>query len=533
MAGTSTITISPETRPWTAKTAVFLFGALIFLLILFFPDKRVDEYQTRVSWLLLAVAALLDREGPLRSRLRLLSVLYPATLLLAALPALTDSNEAATAVRYFFRYQNWLLWLAVLWLASPFLLRLRAESPHRDSRTGLPLMIAALLTFDFLLMASGFAAPDVKQAMKHLGAEALPYAGLFVLLTRLLPGYARERTLSARFGLGLLIAVLVAMLGVVAVHAVNGSGAQWLRENEWIRVEQDPAAPKRLQFPFEHHNRAGYFAACAFFLCLAAAAGFRSRCGKTAAVIGAGLAMAVLPHPMTRGAILAAGVGLVVIAAATLIQYRRRLPRAIWILPLFLPLLWFVLPQAHRHHFTTTFRPETVDPDAGNTVVSRFTLWRYTSDMIAERPWFGFGHGTDNFETNLAQRHPTEIPHLTGSSHAHNMWLETAAEAGVPAALAFLAFTLLRIAFLLQAWSTARRTGSVLALPLLLWIGLEIVIQIYGLSNYPLRRNLGLFTYAIWGIGVALALVARTQREPEPEVVASQQTAAATRTPKA
>ena len=40
-------------------------------------------------------------------------------------------------------------------------------------------------------------------------------------------------------------------------------------------------------------------------------------------------------------------------------------------------------------------------------------------------------------------------------------------------------------------------------LPLLLC--LEVAIQVYGLTNYSLRRGVGFLTYGIWACGLALA----------------------------
>lgn len=498
---------------WGGRASAFLLGGLFLLYLLFFPDKRTDELLTRVSWVLLAVAALTDREGPLRARLRLLAILYPATLLAAA-PALLAHDQAGAALRFFFRYQDWLLWLTVLWLATPHLLQFARR--HRTVPClCLPSMTAALLLFDLLVMASALGTPDSKISMKQLGAGALPYSGLFLVMVRLLPAATRGRVARLRQGaLAVTGLVLAAMLGVVVVHAAGGPAAEWLREHQWIRVETDPSAPKRLQFPFEHHNRAGYFAACALLFSAAAAAiATAARRERLAALGLAALALLVLPFPMTRGAILAAAVGGAAAAAGAVIMRGRRFAKALWLLPAILPFVWFVLPEAHRRHFTSTFSARTVDPNEMNTVVSRFTLWRYTAEMIAERPMLGFGYGFENFEQRLKEKYPAQAAALDGSSHAHNLWLEIAAESGLPAAAAFLLFTLLRFNVLVQGWRTARRTGHPLALALLVWMGLEIAIQIYALTNHPLRRNIGYFTWAQWAVGTALAGRALQGRE--------------------
>ncbi len=82
------------------------------------------------------------------------------------------------------------------------------------------------------------------------------------------------------------------------------------------------------------------------------------------------------------------------------------------------------------------------------TLAGRFAEkdpWRYrremaasTVAMIAEHPWRGFGLGT------YANVYPAYATFDIGGvvEHAHNQWLEWAAEGGIPFALAWLALAL-------------------------------------------------------------------------------------------
>jgi O-antigen ligase len=172
------------------------------------------------------------------------------------------------------------------------------------------------------------------------------------------------------------------------------------------------------------------------------------------------------------------------------------------------PLLWFALPKAHQRQFAQAFSPSTYRLGAQSTIGSRLIVWRKTVDMIARRPLFGCGYGFESFEALFNRESPPGSVQLEGTSHAHNQWLEIAAEAGIPAALVFLAFTVVRIALMAASWrAAAHRAGAGTAAGvILLWLALEAAIQVYGLTNYTLRRNMGLFTYGLWGIGVAMSV---------------------------
>jgi O-antigen ligase len=67
--------------------------------------------------------------------------------------------------------------------------------------------------------------------------------------------------------------------------------------------------------------------------------------------------------------------------------------------------------------------------------LSRIEIWRMASRVVREHPWLGVGPG--NYTAVMRPRLTYNQPD-TWSTHAHHMLLHTAAESGVPSAIAFL-----------------------------------------------------------------------------------------------
>lgn len=107
----------------------------------------------------------------------------------------------------------------------------------------------------------------------------------------------------------------------------------------------------------------------------------------------------------------------------------------------------WILPEGIRYRLETTFKDQNqlaspyatgiedlqqeLDPSAG----LRLVIWQGAMDMIKERPWLGVGLG--RFQREIMEYAPLDRPR-----DAHNAYLITAAELGVPA-LAFFLITVL------------------------------------------------------------------------------------------
>lgn len=504
--------------PWLSS------ATLLAAMVLFFLDRKGDVPLQRVALVAICVgtAMFAARDGWRRTIApAALGLVTVGAASLVSIPAGQWSKAWAAALLY----QT--IPLAVCLALNTFLFW-RATASSRAARAGglAHGAVVALAAYAAWCVLSAFAAADSRVAMKQVAAEPLAYANAWLLATLAIVRAPRLRRPLAYTGLATCAVALAAMLAVVAVHRAGPPMSTRLETAAFIRVEPGSdglSKPRRLQFPFKHHNRAGYFAACAAFLGLAAAASRRAPAPMRALGGAVGVAaLATLPFPMTRGALVAGAVGFVPVAAVAALGSRRRAAIALAAVMLAPPALWLALPEAHRTHLRSTVgMVANLSPTSANTAGSRLWLWKYSVGRIAAEPWLGHGYGFEDFETTLRADRPGEAAAYGGSSHAHEVWLQAAAESGIPAAMALAAFTILRMALVVAAWLHARRHRPQAALPLLLLFGLEIAVQAYGLTNHPLRRNIGLFTYGLWAVSAGAALVALRAPRAEPDIISA------------
>lgn len=146
---------------------------------------------------------------------------------------------------------------------------------------------------------------------------------------------------------------------------------------------------------------------------------------------------------------------------------------------------------------------------------SRITLWRNVLELIAQKPWGGWGWGELDY---------AHYAHLYGGErfcdildNAHNLPLHLAVELGLPLALAACA---------LVAWGLWRGQPWREAHPArqLAWSVLA-VLALHSLLEYPLWY--GPFQLALW---LALGVLWRVPRQPHPPHVAAAATTIATNT---
>ena len=139
----------------------------------------------------------------------------------------------------------------------------------------------------------------------------------------------------------------------------------------------------------------------------------------------------------TRNAYLGLAAGLLVLALTA----RPRLSLA---LPPLAVLLVLVLPAGVRERAASTF--DRTDAAARD----RLSMWDAGAAMVADRPFFGVGPGRIK-ELYPVYRRPGFVEASVG--HLHNNLVNTAAETGVPSALAYLAIV---VAAFVAGWPLAR-----------------------------------------------------------------------------
>lgn len=126
----------------------------------------------------------------------------------------------------------------------------------------------------------------------------------------------------------------------------------------------------------------------------------------------------------------------------------------------------------------------------GDLLLYRREILQSTLAMIADRPWTGFGLGA--YQTVYPSYALFDVGQVV--NHAHNDWLEWAAEGGVPFAL---------VLFSLCVWAARPAVRSVWGLGIL-------AVFAHALVDYPMQR-LGV---AAWVFALLAALAARELNRP-------------------
>ncbi|MGI8908427.1 MAG: O-antigen ligase family protein [Candidatus Sumerlaeaceae bacterium] len=487
--------------PMTVCRILAILFPLLLLLIIF--DRRTEVWTQRVAWATVLLAAMFDRELISGKRIRIffMTLLLPMAggmLLLMAI----DARD--TILLPLFRYQVLILWAAVAWLYCIYPARAISDAtPFAPAAWILSLIMGILVLFAAWALLSGILSISPKFSFKLLGAELLPYTAFVLLIPRFILQASRATIqVSADACWWVIVAASIGFSVVLLVNLLGGAPALWQYNHQFFRVDADAPMTLRLQYLFQHHNRAGIFAAAALFLCLAGLVGPLWR--HVIALSAAASAAIGLPYTTTRGALVAAAIGAVVLLLGYALA--RRAKQAFIALVIAMPIVWFFTPTQYRAHIARVFSRQQYQGWQGGSINARLIIWESTISMIDKRPWLGFGYGFENFETAAQTDHPHIAGYFEGAVHAHNQWLETAAETGIPGAVLLLGFTMMRIGWLGWSWWKVRRANARLASLLLTWLALEVTLQAYGLTNYALRRGLGLMIYSIWGGSIALCV---------------------------
>jgi O-antigen ligase len=334
----------------------------------------------------------------------------------------------------------------------------------------------------------------------------------------------RRRTAQALAGW---LAAIILIAGAISV--LDGLGSEALREKlvDWklIYLRGNDAGPgfpdRRLQFPMLHFNRTAYYGMLAMFALLAAACDREldgRRTLRTALYGTASVAIAVILLSYTRGIILSTVAGLG--AAAALGSRKLAVGLAAALL-----LAGVALNSDQRHFLLTVFDPATYRVDQGEltSMKARLLAYRFGVQRIEAQPLTGMGYGDRivraAYEDYL--RHGGDPRALASMQagfptvHLHNVWLETGAESGLLAVLAFLGFMAARWGLLWRRWREARGPDR---RPWVVWIGLEAALFVAGMVFYMLKQNSGMLTWELWGfVFVAAADPAAGSGEPAPD----------------
>ncbi len=104
------------------------------------------------------------------------------------------------------------------------------------------------------------------------------------------------------------------------------------------------------------------------------------------------------------------------------------------VLPVVLLLIAFLAPASIRERFTSLLKPGKVDSNQ-----HRIVTWRTGLEMIRAHPWFGLG--PEEVKLQFDRYVPADIPRPLPEGwygHLHNIYLQYAAERGIPTMLLML-----------------------------------------------------------------------------------------------
>jgi putative inorganic carbon (hco3(-)) transporter len=332
------------------------------------------------------------------------------------------------------------------------------------------------------MLVSLFSAIDETLAIKQLIAIAggITFASVILAACR---GMRDLRVLLGGF------TVSATVLSVMALFD---------RQDFQSTYEGSQVVTGRLQGAFEHPNQLGALCAMAGPIAAALALGGRTKRVRVAAAVMLVLIVAALALSLARGSWLGAGVA-ALFMVLTLREARQKL--LLFGLPTVLVFvaLWNVIPKddvaivTQRAEAFTTLSPYD----------DRESIWSEARREIREDPWTGQGPG--NFI--VASARAGSEASTVSAYHAHNIFLNWAAESGLPAALLVLLFGAALAGAGAVASAGTRARGDPADHAIVIGIGAALLtILTQGFVDYTLGNSV--VHIAFWAL-VGAMLVAR------------------------
>jgi O-Antigen ligase len=312
----------------------------------------------------------------------------------------------------------------------------------------------------------------------------------------------RSRDELKRLAMVLTLSGLLACAMAVATYHFYQHGSDSVTREAWQRdevIDHDiPSEPQtlRAQFPLEHHNKLGFFAALVAVLVIYAGSTVKGT--RWIWWLSAAVPLWALMLSLNRGGL----VGLVISALFMTAVANWRL--LVGFLVVAVLCTWLLLPAHVRDHYLTIFRPSTYQ-DNWSSMMYRFRGWHGAWAMIRENPLTGVGYSWRIFEGVYDEYAvPEETQH---KPHAHNIWLEMTSEVGVLGGLGFLVFHFGLFVATARTWWRLR--GRVSGLSIL--VTLQLLIIVVGLISFYLREQLGVIIWVIFGVSLASITLAEAE----------------------
>ncbi|MDX9857666.1 MAG: O-antigen ligase family protein [candidate division Zixibacteria bacterium] len=264
---------------------------------------------------------------------------------------------------------------------------------------------------------------------------------LFVALVIAMYLAAQTRTrwwLMAAFAAGV---ALVSIYGLIQYF----TGVNWFTRHA---VYPAPGFGWRVLGMFTHYLTFGNFFAVAACALVAFTTGSRSRMtGALRLLFWSASILAVLITLLTfsRGPIAAMVVTLLLLAVLLGRRYGRTVLIALAILAIGL----LAIPGVANRYVGELEREWRGDYEG-----SRLFIWRHSLEVIGERPLLGVGMG--NFGAHYERYLRADIEDSRKLTHAHNDFLNVAAIAGIPGAVAYACMWLVAVGYFWLGWRRSR-----------------------------------------------------------------------------
>lgn len=324
---------------------------------------------------------------------------------------------------------------------------------------------------------------------------------------------AYKQDVDIVLGLSLVAAVLGAVHGLpqlrrlvhLLLAVAAGIGLVSLRAAAALRnTAGGQHVNNRLVGAFTQPNQFGVFCAIAVVLALGVALGGRSvlerRLGTLAAVVIAAPLVLTLSRGAWFGCVFALGVFTALVPSAR----RRLLLLGVPVL-VALPVFGALLPQSPQVKVVQD-RISTLAHPLSSPYDSRPAIWAEALREIKNSPWLGQGPG----QFPVVSTEAASISATVSAAHAHNVLLTVAAEAGVPAALCLVGFT---VSVGLGLRRTVRRIANPRDRTLVAAVGASLAVVVgEGLVDFVMRNAvLFLLLSVLTGLTLVAARVAAQQ----------------------
>lgn len=135
--------------------------------------------------------------------------------------------------------------------------------------------------------------------------------------------------------------------------------------------------------------------------------------------------------------------------------------------------------------------------DANYALIERLARWQAALNMLTDQPWAGVGFG--NYQAVYEQYRLINWP--TPLGHAHNVYLNVAAETGLPGLAAYVFLWVVIFGLTIQ---TIRQTNSIQRTLAVGLLGTWVYLSVHNLVDNLYVNNIHLLIGVLLGLLVAL-----------------------------